>query len=164
MAVKIRPIALKDAAGYRRCWDAIARERRYLFEHEAPSLSHIRGNLRRNQRLKNPFLVAVDGERIVGLAFIWPGGWPSLSHTGDLGIRILPEYREMGLGTKLMAAVLKMARGKLDSVIATVLWKNKRARNLFEKMGFKTRVRTKKFAKMAYGFDDVLVMQKQMRR
>lgn len=70
----------------------------------------------------------------------------------------------MGLGTKLMAAVLKMVRGKLDSVIATVLWKNKRARNPFEKMGFETRVRIKRFAKMAYGFDDVLVMQRRLRR
>jgi L-amino acid N-acyltransferase YncA len=164
MAVKIRPIALEDAASYRQCYDTIAKERRYLLQHEAPPLSALRANLRKNRREKNPFLVAVDGERVVGLAFVWRAGWPSMRHTGDLGIRLLPEYRGNGLGTKLMTAVLKMSRGKFDSVVASVLGKNKRARKLLEKMGFELCGTQKKAAKMVYGFDDLLSLQKQMRR
>lgn len=164
MAVKIRPIVLEDAASYRQCWQIIAKEHLYLVETKVPPLAQIRANLRKNLRLKNPFLVAVDGTRVVGLAFVWRTHWPSLSHNGDLGIRILPEYRGMGLGTKLMTAILKKCRGKIDSVIATVIGKNRQAQKLFKKMGFEHRVRSKNFVKMAYGFDDMVVMQKHVRR
>jgi L-amino acid N-acyltransferase YncA len=164
MAVKIRPIALTDAASYRRCFDIVAKERRYLLQYEAPSLAALRANLRKNRREKNPFLVAVDGERVVGLAFVWRTSWPSLSHNGNFGIRLLPEYRGMGLGTKLTAAVLKMCRGKFDSVVLGVFGKNKPARKLFVNMGFELCGTAKKAVKLAYGFDDLLTMQKRLRR
>ena len=165
MAVKIRPLVLGDAASYRRCWDAVAKERRYITEQKAPPLSETRAQLRQNLRMKNPILVAVDGERVVGWAAVYRRGLPSLSHGGNFGISLLPAYREMGLGTKLTARVLKMSRGKFDSVFLEVFGKNKRARKLYEKMGFKPCGQIKNYVKgLVYGSDDALLMQKQMRR
>ena len=163
MAVKIRPIVLKDAASYRRCWDAVAKERRYVGEYEAPPLSEVRAQLRKNLRKKTPFLVAVDGERVVGFAAVYRPGLPSQSHAGDLGVGLLPAYRGMGLGTKLVAGVLKISRGKFDSVVLVVFRKNKHARKLYKKMGFKPCGGIKKAVKLAYGFDDLLFMQKELR-
>ena len=77
---------------------------------------------------------------------------------------LLPAYRGLGLGTKLAAGVLKMARGKFDMMLFCVFRKNKRARKLGEKMGFEVCCEEKKAVKMAYGFDDLLVMQKLLRR
>lgn len=165
MVVKIRPIVFKDAVSYRLCWDAIAKERRYLTEYEAPPLASVRKAFRKILRNKTPFLVAVDGERVVGFVVVYRWGLPSLSHLVDLGMGLLPEYREIGLGTKLTARVLKMCRGKFDSVHLTVFEKNKRARKLYKNMGFELCGRIKKAVKgLAYGTDDLLAMQKQIRR
>lgn len=163
MAVKIRPIVLKDAASYRQCWDAVAKERRYIIEYEAPPLSEVRAIVREKLRRKDPMFVAVDDGRVVGWAAASPFDRPAISHVGDFGMSLLPAYRGMGLGTKLMAAVLKKCRGKFDSLFLCVLWKNKRARRLYEKMGFEPCGRIKRYVKLAYGFDDLLDMQKQMR-
>jgi ribosomal protein S18 acetylase RimI-like enzyme len=164
MTVKIRPIVLKDAASYRRCWHAVAKERRYITEQKAPPLSETRAQLRKSLRDKIPFLVAVDEERVVGFTAIYRRGLPSTSHGGSFGIALLPAYRDMGLGTKLMAGILKMARGKFDMVYLEVFGKNKRAQALYKKMGFTTCGRIKNYVKgVVYGFDDALLMQKQMR-
>ena len=136
MTVKIRPIALKDAASYRRCWDVVAKERLYITEDKAPSLPEVRAQVRRALSTRNPFFVAVDGVRVVGWAAVYRFDMPSLSHNGKFGMSVLPEYREMGLGTKLLARILKTSRGKFRVLYLEVFWKNKRARRLYEKMGF----------------------------
>ena len=61
---------------------------------------------------------------------------PALSHGGDLLVMLLPEYRRMDLGTKLAAGVLKVCRGKFDSVLFCFFGKNKPARKLSKKLGF----------------------------
>ncbi len=136
MAVKIRPITLKDAANFRLCLDTVAKERRHIYDYEAPPLPKIRQRLRKRLREKIPHIVAVDGMRVVGWAGVYRPGVPSIWHCGDLSIGLLPEYRGLGLGTKLATRVLKMARGKYEFVIAAVVRKNKPARKLFKKMGF----------------------------
>lgn len=164
MAVKIRPLVLADAASYRQCWDMVAKEHRYLFWYEAPPLPVVRKNVRRSLRTKTPFLVAVDGERVVGWAAAFSPGEPSLSHNADLMVGLLPDYRRMGLGKKLVAGVLKLCRGRFDSVLFCVFRKNKPARKLSQRMGFEPRGAEAKFVKLAYGFDDLLITQKQLRR
>lgn len=161
---KIRPIALKDAASYRMCWDAIGKERLYLTERIAPPLSEVRSQVRGSLRDKTPFLVAVDGKRVVGFASLYRFGLPALSHNARFGIGLLPGYRELGLGTKLMAKLLKMSRRKFDVVYLEVFGKNRRAQKLYRKMGFETCGRIKNYVKgLKYGADDALLMQKQMR-
>ncbi len=162
MAVEIRPIVLEDAASYRRCWDAIAKERRYLTEYIAPPLAEVQSAFRHYLRTKIPFLVAVDGARVVGFAVVYRPDLPSRRHLGDFGMGLLPQYRELGLGTKLITGVLKLSLGKFESVVLTVFRKNKRAINLYEKMGFKPDSGLKKFMKLADGFDDLIYMQKQI--
>jgi ribosomal protein S18 acetylase RimI-like enzyme len=164
MAVKIRPIVLKDAASYRRCYDAVAKERQYFCEHHAPPLSEVRAQMRKDLRKKSSILVAVDGARVVGFAAVYRLDLPTLSHSGRFGIGLLPAYREMGLGAKLMAGVLKMSRRKFDVLYLEVFGKNNRARTLYKKMGFELCGRIKNYVKgMANGSDDALLMQKLLR-
>lgn len=165
MAVRIRPITLRDAASYRRCWDAVARERLYLTEQKAPPVSAVRAQVRTSLREKTPFLVAVDGERVVGFAAVYRFGPPSLSHNVRFGIGLLRAYREMGLGTKLVAGILKMCRGQFDFLYLEVFGKNKRAQKLYRKMGFEACGRIRNYVKgLVYGSDDGLLMQRPMRR
>ena len=164
MAIKIRPIVLNDAASYSAGREVLAKEGRYSYESEAPPASLLRARIRKNLRLKNPMLVAVDGERVVGWAGVYRAGIPSLSHGGDLVMSVLPEYRGRGLGTKLASGVLKMARGEFEMVILAVFGKNRRAQKFFKSQGFAPCGKEKKAVKLAYGFDDVVIMQKQIRR
>jgi RimJ/RimL family protein N-acetyltransferase len=115
-------------------------------------------------RKKTPFLVAVDEERVIGWASMVSSDAPSLRHNGIFGIGLLPEYRGLGLGTKLMAGVLKLSRGRFDSLILDVFGKNKRAQKLYKNMGFKPCGRITRHVKLAYGFDDVVIMEKRLRR
>ncbi len=162
MAVKIRPVTLEDAASYRQCWDTVARERRHIWWYEAPPLPRLRTNLRKSLRQKTPFLVAVDGARVIGWTAVFRPGTPSLSHNGDLLVMLLPEYRRKGLGRKLAAAVLKACRGKFDAVTFCFFGKNKAARKLAKSLGFAICGREKKAVKLAYGFDDQLITQKRL--
>lgn len=165
MAVKIRPITLKDAASYRRCWDLVAKERLYLTEQKAPPLSQVRAQVGNSLREKTPFLVAVDKEQVVGFAALYRFGLPSLRHNARFGIGLLPEYRDAGLGTKLMKRLLKTSRGKFHVVYLEVFGKNTRARRLYRKMGFETCGRIKRYVKgLVYGSDDGVLMQKLLQR
>ncbi len=163
MPVKIRAVVLTDAESLRECWDAVAQERRYIYSYEAPPVSDVRTALRGSSRKKNPFLVAVDGDRVVGWASVSRAEIPSLSHNGHLTMGLHQEYRGTGLGTKLAAEILKVSRGRFDSLTCCFFSKNKPARRLSKRMGFVLCGREKKFGKLVYGFDDQLVMQKLMR-
>jgi L-amino acid N-acyltransferase YncA len=164
MSVKIRPIVLEDAAGYRRAWDAVAREGRYFYEEKAPPLADVRKRLRGSLRKKTPFLVAVDDGSVVGWAAMFSSDIPSLRHCGIVGIALLPEYREKGFGTKLMKGILKLSRGRFEQVLIDVLGKNKRAQGLYKKMGFKQCGRFTKHVKLSGGYDDMLFMEKSLAR
>jgi ribosomal protein S18 acetylase RimI-like enzyme len=163
LAVNIRPITLKDVTSYRRCVDAIAKEGRYFVETEAAPLPEMRAQVRRGLKRKNPFLVVTDAERVVGFATVFSSDMPAQLHVAKLGMGLLPAYREKGLGTKLMTAVLKLSRGKFDFMYLDVVGKNRRARKLYEKMGFDLCARLKKTVKLPGGVDDTLIMQKQLK-
>ena len=60
MAAKIRPVGLKDAVGYRRCFDVLAKENQYGFEGGAMPMPKVRAQVRDALRRKMPFLVAVE--------------------------------------------------------------------------------------------------------
>jgi ribosomal protein S18 acetylase RimI-like enzyme len=110
-------------------------------------------------------LVAVDGERVVGFAAVYRLGLPTLRHNGRFGMFILPGYRDKGLGTKLVAAILKICRSKFDILYLEVFGKNARARRLYRNTGFEPCGRIKNYVKgLVYGRDDALLMQKQLTR
>jgi len=163
MAVRIRPLTLDDTASYNACVDTVAKERRHFSMFEAAPLAEVRKRMRKRLRGKIPFLVAVDGARVVGWAAVFRPDLPSLNHNGDVVIGLLQEYRGIGLGTKLMTGVLKMSKGKFESLLFCVFSKNKPARKLGKKMGFKQCGREKNFVKLAYGVDDQLILQKLIR-
>lgn len=164
MAVKIRPIVLQDAASYSQCFNAVAKEGRHFAVFKGSPLATVRANLRKRIRKKVPFLVAVDGHRVVGWAAVFRPDTPSLSHNGDLILGVLSEYRGLGLGTKLGARILKAARGKFETLLFSFFDKNKAARKLSKRLGFELCGRERNFVKFAHGFDDQVITQMMLRR
>lgn len=78
-------------------------------------------------------LIALDGERIVGWGFLWglKSGAPMF------GLGVADAFHGLGLGSKLMDAVLEYARTSgLRAVELTVVQDNPKAWGMYERRGF----------------------------
>ena len=59
------------------------------------------------------------------------------SHVGDTGIIVLKEYRDIGIGTEMLKQLIAQARNRgLTIVTLGVFETNKRAKHVYEKLGF----------------------------
>lgn len=107
------------------------------------------------------FLI-IDGE-VMGNARMDMGS-KTKSHIGELGISLKKEARGLGLGEKLFKEIIKAGVKKFKPRIITldVHAKNKIARNLYEKTGFK-KIGTIKGGTQYYGkYDDIVMMVKYL--
>jgi ribosomal protein S18 acetylase RimI-like enzyme len=81
--------------------------------------------------------VALDGERVVGWADIFPDWAHALAHRGHLGMGVLAAYRGRGLGTRLLSACLaKAASQGLARIELETRVDNTAAIGLYRKLGF----------------------------
>lgn len=82
-------------------------------------------------------LVASHGSDIVGVLTIQRGSYRKNSHTGTLGIAIRKDFRQMGLGRRMMAAGLEWARSNgIKKLNLEVFSTNTRAISLYKSLGF----------------------------
>jgi ribosomal protein S18 acetylase RimI-like enzyme len=98
------------------------------------------GVLRRQKAKTGIYLLAQHNGKIIGSTDIdlMPRRG---NHVGDFGIRIKKDYRGMGLGTYLMAEVIRRAVTQLKPspkiIFLQAFANNTHAINLYKKMGFK---------------------------
>jgi RimJ/RimL family protein N-acetyltransferase len=60
------------------------------------------------------------------------------SHVGDMGIIVLKEYRDIGIGTEMLTQLIAQARKRgLKILTLGVFETNKRAKHVYEKLGFR---------------------------
>ena len=60
------------------------------------------------------------------------------SHVGDMGIIVLKEYRDIGIGTEMLTHLIAQARQRgLKIVTLGVFETNTRAKYVYEKLGFR---------------------------
>jgi RimJ/RimL family protein N-acetyltransferase len=136
-AVKILPIAPEHIPGFWRTLDVVARERKYLVLTEAPPMESTREFVMNNIAARNPQLVALDKDEVVGWCDVRRDHWPAHAHCGTLGMGLLPEFRGKGLGRRLMEAALAAAHDEgFVRVELTAHADNLRAIALYEKLGF----------------------------
>lgn len=160
MTITIRPIEIRDAAGYRECLDVVAREKRYLAQIEALPLDQIERFVRESVEADAAQFVAVDGDRIVGWADVFPHWSAALAHCGTLGMGVHPDYRGQGIGARLLAACLDKAFAKgVTRVELQARADNERAIRLYERAGFVFEARVRN----AMRFDGVYYDAVQMR-
>ncbi len=136
--VPIVPISEDLAANFRECLDAVAREKRYLAQIEALPLEKIEGFVKESVAIDAVQFVALDGQRVVGWADIFPAWAHAVAHTGSLGMGVLPGYRGLGIGRRLLQACINKATGKgITRIELEARADNERAIRLYESMGFK---------------------------
>lgn len=136
--IPIVPVQEDLAASYRECLDVVARERKYLAQIEALPFEKIAGFVRDSVASDASQFFALDGNRVVGWADIFPAWAHAVSHCGTLGMGVHPDYRSKGLGTRLLHACIGKAWAKgITRIVLEVREDNHHAIALYEKMGFK---------------------------
>jgi putative acetyltransferase len=142
MTVTITPIALAHAASFHACLDAVAREKRWLAQIEAPPLERIEGFVRDSVAADAVQFVALDGDQVIGWADIFPAWAHAVAHTGTLGMGLLPAWRGQGLGRALLLACIAKARAKgITRVSLQARADNTAAIRLYEAVGFRHEAR-----------------------
>ena len=104
-------------------------------------------------------LVAVTADQVVGLAYCHASGM-GYKHTQDLGIMIDQDWRDKGVGTTLLRAMIDWCQNN-STVRRLELWvfpNNPRAMHVYEKLGFQHEgVRRKSYLKHGEMLDLILM-------
>lgn len=91
---------------------------------------------KRRRDIENPvpgrkFLIALDGEKVIGVCCATKGQWENRLDA----IYILPEYQGTGVGTQLWKQIEKFF-GRSKDILVGVATYNDRAINFYRKLGF----------------------------
>ena len=81
-----------------------------------------------------------DSNKIVGSAQITAGELPTNIHRVDLGLDMYKEYRNMGLGQKLISMIVEWCKNEpsIFWIDLGIFSENKHAKHVFDKLGFET--------------------------
>jgi RimJ/RimL family protein N-acetyltransferase len=134
----LRPAVEGDATSLIRATDSIAREQLYFTRSrfEADTQKE-RTFITRARQEGNLFLVALHGNVVVGWVTLFRAQAEFRRHTAQLGMGIIREYREVGLGTALIDYALNWAaENQIEKVNLGVRVSNERAIALYAKFGF----------------------------
>lgn len=137
MIINIAPISEVHAAGFHACLDAVAREKRYLAQYEAPPLERVRSFVRESVAADVSQFVALDGATVVGWCDVFPHWAHAVRRCGTLGMGVLSAYRGKGIGGRLLAACISKARvNGITRITLEVRTDNLPAIKLYERAGF----------------------------
>jgi len=106
-------------------------------------------------------LVAEADDKIVGVLDFKNNSKIRLSHSGEFGISILPEFQDKKIGSKMIEYLITWARSKpkLKKINLSVFESNKRAIHVYENLGFRIEGQQKNAVQIA---EDVFIDLIQM--
>jgi len=163
MTVAVVPIELRHVEGLNECVDEVARERRFLSIVEGFSLDQTAAWVAANRLRNNPFLAAVDEERLVGWCEVRRDTLPGRAHTGMLGMGLREPYRGRGLGRQLIDQALERACALgFERIELMVRSPNARAMRLYASAGFTEEGRKRDAVRLDHGSEDEVLMALHM--
>ena len=160
-AIRIVPTSTEaHVAGFHRCVDVVARERRYLGLVVGPPPAASADFVRRVVANGGVHLVALDaGEAVVGWCDIMRFELEGFRHAGRMGMGLLSHVRGRGLGHRLASAALEQARAQgLERVELDVFASNARAAALYRRLGFVEEGVKRRARKLDGTYDDDVLM------
>jgi len=159
MTVTIVPIEMRHIESLSDCVAEVARERRFLSIVEGFTLDQSAAWVAVDRLRANPFLVALDQDRVVGWCEVRRDVLPGRAHTGLLGMGLRAPYRGRGLGRQLLDQALAAARGRgFARIELLVRGPNARAIRLYTQVGFQEEGRKRDAVRLDEGSEDELLM------
>jgi diaminopimelate decarboxylase len=158
--VEVRPATPGDARSCLALWSAVVAEGRWVRAEEARrSVRQYRHRFRRAWTDDGAEIVAVEGDRVVGHLGIQREGMPATRHVATLGLAVAGDHRGRGIGSGLLAAAFRWARGAgVEKVLLSVYPHNSAAVALYRKFGFLEEGRLSGQSRKSYGYEDEILM------
>lgn len=158
--VTIRPARPRDADRFLALYRDIVAEDRFLrVERVLRSARETRRRFRHSRTEHEAFLLAVEGERIVGWISIAREPFPVIRHVATFGMAVAEDRRGRGIGAALLAGALRWARSVgVEKVELSVFPENRAALILYRRFGFVEEGRLRRHSRKSYGDVDEILM------
>jgi len=159
MSILIERSTLEKAGGYWHALGTIARERSYLLTTVVPEFA-VTWNFISEVIEKgwSQYFALSDGD-VVGWCDICREEMDGLTHSGHLGMGVIPGFRGQGLGRKLLGATMADAlSGGLERIELEVFASNQPAINLYESAGFQEEGRKRRGRLIDGKYEDIVMM------
>jgi len=158
--VSIRPARPADASSFRRLYEVLAAEGRYIrTEHVSGTVLDVRRRFRRSWTSRQASLVAATGGEVVGSLDIQREGHPTTRHVATFGMMVAPGWRRRGIGAALVAEAIRWAREVgVEKLELSVYPSNVGAIGLYRRFGFVEEGRQRMHSRKAAGHQDEILM------
>lgn len=158
-SISIGSVAEEHIKAFGEFLETIASEPLYLTAIEPPDEDTLRVAVQNHIAERLPLVIAVDRGRVVGWCAIGPKPKPGFTHTGVLGIGVLSDYRQVGIGSQLLSAAIAKARERgLIRIELEVFSSNALAIAFYDRHGFQKEGRKAKARLLEGRFEDVIIM------
>ncbi len=159
--IEYRTTELDWSSSLREAVGSVAEERLYLNTVEAFSLDETKAFVKFLLGGGGIQFVALDGTRVVGWCDVVRHRHEGTQHSGVLGMGVVRDYRQQGIGPKLLERVLEVAKSEeIERVELEVFSSNEGAIRLYERSGFILEGR-KRRARILDGLEsDIMMMAK----
>lgn len=117
-----------------------------------------------NESENSIFIVAEEKDAIIGNLICKGSNREKIKHVTSLGIAVKKEYRDRGIGTKLLKKAIDWAKGNehVKRIELNVFETNKRAIHLYKKYGFVIEGKKKGAIFMDGGYINEIIMSIQV--
>jgi ribosomal protein S18 acetylase RimI-like enzyme len=137
MTIDIVALAEPYFESVRQVLDHVAREKRFLAFTEAPGAKEAYAFYRDIVANNHVFSVVLSRGEVVGWCDVLPLHGQARAHIGTLGMGLMPQMRNQGIGRKLIDYTIAKALEKgLTRIELTVRTDNANAKALYERIGF----------------------------
>jgi len=158
--VKLRPLKRTDEEDFHALFQTIPEAERMFIKHRVADLAVIREWCEKIDLGRNLPLLAVDGNKIVGVATLHQqlGGWKR--HIGRVSVLVQPAVRGRGIARGLIQEIVDVARATgLEKVEAEFIGGQEAAVHMFAMLGFSELWRKEDYVKdmQAIAHDYVLM-------
>lgn len=162
-SVSIGPPLECHLASFQELIEKLASEPLHLTAIDPPGAEILRKAVQNHIADCLPLVTAVTQDKVIGWCAIAPHHKPGFTHTGALGIGLLPNYRRVGIGSLLFNSALEKAQKmQLTRIELEVLSSNTSAISFYRKHDFIIEG-CKVKARMYEGiYDDVIIMARML--